>query len=140
MDVPVKLVENIAVSRGVILHSTMFKTIGHGKFFVVIGVSDDMVAGFFFVNSNINGHIQNKPELLAMQYPMKHSDYGFLKYDSFLSATEIMQVSCAKLAPSIKNGETTIKGYMRAEHLEELLEAARASKLFSKKEKQMFLY
>lgn len=140
MDVPVKLIENMGVARGVILHSTMFKTIGHGKFFIVVGVSENAVAGFFFVNSNINKFIQAKPEQLSMQYQIKHEDYAFLKHDSFVSATEIQQIQCKKLASSIKVGETTIIDHLREEHLNDLLEAARVSRLFCKIEKRMFLY
>lgn len=140
MDVPAKLIEGIGVSRGAILHSTMFRTIDHGKFFVVIGVSKDMVAGFFFINSEINKHLEKKPEQFAMQYPLRCGDYSFLKYDSFVSAIEIKQIPCGRISASIKSGETTIIDNLRKEHLDELLEAARNSKLFSKIEKRMFLY
>lgn len=140
MDIPAKFIEGIGVSRGVILHSTMFKSIDHGKFFVVIGVSKDMVAGFFFINSDINKHLENKPEQFAMQYPLRRGDYSFLKHDSFVSAIEIKQIPCGRIAAGIKGGETTIIDHLRKEHLDELLEAARSSRLFSKREKQMFLY
>lgn len=140
MDIPAKLIEDIGISRGVILHSTMFKTIDHGKFFVVIGVSKDKVAGFFFINSNINRHLEAKQEQLAMQYMLRCCDYDFLKHDSFVSAIEIKQIPCKRIAVSVKDGESTIIDHLRKEHLDELLEAARNSRLFSKKEKQMFLY
>lgn len=82
MDFPLELAENL-IERGVILHSDIFPDIDHGKFFVVIGVDEDFVAGFFFINSNINRAIWNKQEQLAMQYPMRKADYDFLRYDSF---------------------------------------------------------
>ena len=51
MDLPLELAENL-IERGVILHSDIFPDIDRGKFFVVIGVDEDFVAGFFFINSN----------------------------------------------------------------------------------------
>lgn len=86
MEIPKSLIES-KIDRGTILHSTMFENIDHGKFFVIVGVNADYVAGFFFINSNINIHIEDKQEQLDMQYPLRKADYDFLKYDSFLSAT-----------------------------------------------------
>ena len=130
MDLPANYIET-TISRGVILHSTMFADIDHGKFFVVIGVSEEEVAGFFFIN---------KPEQYAMQYPMRKCDYDFLCYDSFLCATRILKMPREKIAASIRDGVTTFIGNMIDEHLEELLESARDSRLFSKRDKQIFLY
>lgn len=70
MEIPDLLIES-KIDRGVILHSTMFENIDHGKFFVVVGINADYVAGFFFINSNINIHIKDKQEQLDMQYPLK---------------------------------------------------------------------
>ena len=139
MDLPANYIET-TISRGVILHSTMFADIDHGKFFVVIGVSEEEVAGFFFINSNINKSLENKPEQYAMQYPMRKCDYDFLCYDSFLCATRILKMPREKIAASIRDGVTTFIGNMIEEHLEELLESARHSRLFSKRDKQIFLY
>lgn len=120
--------------------SSMFEDIDHDKFFVIMGVSDDYIAGFFFINSNIHHSLFRKPDQLAMQYPMKHKDYSFLKYDSFLCATNILIKSRKDLAESMQKGETSIKGSLQQEHLEEILEMVRNSKLFSKIEKKRFFY
>lgn len=45
MEIPDLLIES-KIDRGVILHSTMFENIDHGKFFVVVGINADYVAGF----------------------------------------------------------------------------------------------
>ena len=139
MEVPRPLVET-RVTRGTILHSTMFENIDHGKFFVIVGVSEEHVAGFFFINSNINIHIEGKQEQLNMQYPLRKSDYGFLKYDSFLSATRIEKIPRSRIVDTIISGVTEIIGTMKREHMEELLERARNSILFSKRQVAQFLY
>lgn len=139
MEIPASIIEN-KIDRGVILHSTMFENIDHGKFFVIIGVSDDYIAGFFFINSNINIHIEGKQEQLDMQYPLRKTDYNFLKYDSFLSATRIEKIPRSKIAESISIGTTQIIGMMKQEHLNELLEKTRESILFSKHQIKQFLY
>lgn len=139
MEIPGSLIER-QIDRGTILHSTMFENIDHGKFFVIIGINKDYVAGFFFINSNINIHIEGKQEQLAMQYPMKKADYGFLKYDSFLSATRIEKIPRSKITETIIAGITEIIGTMKREHIDELLERARESILFSKQQVKQFLY
>lgn len=139
MEIPNSLIAT-QVERGTIMHSTMFKNIDHGKFFVIIGISEEYIAGFFFINSNINIHLENKPEQFAMQYPMRKKDYVFLHHDSFLCATEIELISRSDLVQTIRDGITTIKGKMKSEHITELLEKARESGLFSKIEQKKFLY
>ena len=139
MDIPTSLLEQ-RIDRGAILHSTMFENIDHGKFFVIIGISPEFVAGFFFINSNINKYIESKPKQFAMQYPMRKADYGFLRYDSFLSATNIEKIPRARLADTIASGITTFVGTMKEQHIKELLEKARTSELFSKVQTREFLY
>ncbi len=139
MELPLSMHEQ-AIQRGTILMSSMFEDIDHDKFFVIMGVSDDYIAGFFFINSNIHHSLFKKPDQLAMQYLMRHKDYSFLKYDSFLCATNILIKSRKDLAESLQKGETSIKGVLQQEHLEEILEMVRNSKLFSKIEKKRFFY
>lgn len=139
MEIPSSLIES-QIDRGTILHSTMFENIDHGKFFVIVGVNADYVAGFFFINSNVNIHIEGKQEQLNMQYPLKKEDYGFLRYDSFLSATRIEKIPRSKIVDTINIGITQIIGTMKQEHMDELLEKARESILFSKQQIKQFLY
>lgn len=139
MDIPSSLIE-FQLDRGCILHSTMFENIDHGKFFVIVGISQEYVAGFFFINSRVNIHIEGKQEQLNMQYPLRKKDYSFLHHDSFLCATKIEKIGRSKLAQTISDGTTTIIGNMKTEHMEELLEKARESRLFSRIQKKQFLY
>lgn len=60
--------------------------------------------------------------------------------DSFLCATKIEKIERSRLAETINSGITTIIGSMKEEHMEELLEKARESILFSKIQKKQFLY
>lgn len=46
MELPADLM-NVFVERGQILHSDIFENIDHPKFFVIVGVTDDEVAGFY---------------------------------------------------------------------------------------------
>lgn len=101
MDIPSSFIE-FQLDRGYILHSTMFENIDHGKFFVIVGISQEYVAGFFFINSRVN--------------------YSFLHHDSFLCATKIEKIERSRLAQTISDGTTTIIGNMKPEHMEELLE------------------
>lgn len=70
MDLPVQLLQQ-TIDRGSILLSDCFEDIDHSKFFVIIGVYEGMIAGFFFINSRIHPIIMSKQEQLAMQCPLR---------------------------------------------------------------------
>lgn len=137
MELPQKLTESV-IRRGTILHSTLFDNIDHGKFFVVIGVSQNRVVGFFFINSNIHPALRNRPEQLAMQYPMRRKDYPFLRYDSFLCATGFIKRPLKDLAQSLADSTSKVVGTMRESHMEELLQSVRRSRLFTPKDLRDF--
>lgn len=138
MDIPVSLIEG-NIGRGDILLSE-FDGIDHRKFFVVMGVSEENVCGFFFINSNIHPAIFNKQEQLNLQYPMLHRDYEFLKYDSFLCASSVIERKLIDIAEGIKEGTTSIIGKMKDEHVSDVLKMVRASKVISDRYKKMFFY
>lgn len=137
MNLPTELFEGL-IKRGAILHSTMFNDIDHGKFFVIIGVSKNLVVGFFFINTNIHKSLYGKKEQFALQYPLKHSDYTFLRYNSYLCATDIITRDRKYIAESIKSGKTQYIGELKQEHIEDVLDMVRNSKLFSKIEKETY--
>ena len=139
MELPAELLDTL-VYRGQILHSDIFEDIGHAKFFVVIGVSSDSVAGFFYINSEINGFINNKDEQLLMQYPLFQCDYSFLSHDSYICATNIVKLPKSIIVESIKSKRTKAVASLQPEHLDALLQKVRNSRLFSKKEKDEFFY
>lgn len=137
MELPESLV-SIVVKRGQILLSDIFEEIDHPKFFVIVGVTDDEVAGFFYINSDINRFINNKPEQLLMQYPLFSRDYSFLSHDSYINATNIIKLPKADIVESIISKKTKVIDELRAEHLDELLGKVRNSRLFSKIDKVRF--
>ncbi|MDE6544344.1 MAG: hypothetical protein K2K76_10320 [Muribaculaceae bacterium] len=139
MELPIQLLQQ-GIQRGSILLSDSFDDIDHAKFFAVIGVSQDAIAGFFFINSRIHSIIMAKPRQLAMQYQLKKSDYDFLRYDSFLGANELQIRPVAALIKSMQEGQTSIVGQLTDEDLILVLEACRNSSLFSEKEKLQFFY
>lgn len=138
MDVPISVIEE-CVGRGDVLLSE-FDGIDHRKFFVVMGVSEDKVCGFFFINSNIHPAIFNKQEQLNLQYPLLHRDYEFLKYDSFLCASSVIERKLSDITEGIKNGTTSIIGRLKEEHIVEVVEMVRASRVISDRHKKLFFY
>ena len=139
MELPIELYEK-EVRRGRIIHSYNFENIDHDKFFVIIGVTQDSIVGFFFINSNINKYIQDKPDMMAVQYPLLKRDYAFLKHDSFICATEIEEIKKSDILDGIKNHSVVFVDDLRQEHLDDVLTMVRESKLFDKKEKEMYFY
>lgn len=139
MQLPDSLYNSI-IKRGQILHSDNFVDIGHGKFFVIIGISEDTIVGYFFINSNINRFLMDKPEQMAVQYLMRKVDYNFLRYDSFLCANKILKLNKADIIAGLQDNSVTIIDEMKQEHLEEVLDMVRNSDLFKEIEKKMFFY
>ena len=139
MDLPLELLQS-GIERGSILLSDSFEDIDHAKFFAVIGIYKNLIAGFFFINSRIHPIISSKPELFAMQYQLRRKDYDFLRYDSFLGANELQTRSISSLANSMKDGQTYIVGKLTEYDLNSVLDACRTCDLFSPKEKMQFFY
>lgn len=139
MELPIQLLQ-LGIKRGSVLLSESFDDIDHAKFFAVIGVFDDKIAGFFFINSRIHPILMAKPQQYAMQYQLRKRDYDFLRYDSFLAANNLLTRSITDLAQSMHDGQTSIVGQLTDDDLSAVLAACRESDLFSTKEKMNFFY
>lgn len=136
MDIPVGAIAD-CIQRGDILLSE-FDGIDHRKFFVVMGVSEYKVCGFFFINSNIHPAIFNKQDQLNMQYPLSHKDYGFLKYDSFLCASSVIERKVADIAEGIQNKTTQVIGRMKKSHIADVMQMVHESKVISERHKRLY--
>ena len=139
MELPSELVK-ILVERGQILYSNIFANIDHPKFFVVVGVTDDEVAGFFYINSRINTNVNTKEEQLRLQFPISKDDYDFLSHDSYISATNVVTLPRDVIVRSMQSGQTLIKGKLLDNHMNDILNKVRSSRLFSKITKDRFFY
>lgn len=139
MELPQAL-KNRIIERGVILHYAGFRDIDHGKYFVVLGVFNDKIAGFSFINSNINQHIIKEQEQLELQYPMRPCDYPFLRHLSFLCASDIERYDVSELIRHYESGEVKVISNMKPEHLNEVIEMCKASRIISNADKKRFLY
>jgi hypothetical protein len=71
---------------------------------------------------------------------MLHRDYEFLKYDSFLCASTVIERRLTDISEGIKDGTTTIIGKMKENHVSDVLEMVRASRIISDRHKQMYFY
>lgn len=140
MQLPDKIIGDTIIQRGQILLSNIFESIDHEKFFLVIGVSEDEVTGFFYINSNINPLVNRKPEQVAMQYKILAKEYSFLSHDSYICATNVSRIPKAELVESIQCGRTRIIDTLKQAHLDELLQRVRRSRLFSAFIKRTFFY
>lgn len=139
MELPSELVK-ILVERGQILYSNIFVNIDHPKFFVVVGVTEDEVAGFFYINSRINTNVNTKEEQLRLQFPISKDDYDFLSHDSYISATNVVTLPRDVIVRSMQSGQTLIKGKLLDNHMNDILNKVRSSRLFSKITKDRFFY
>ena len=128
MELPASLLHQ-TIKRGTILLSDSFEDIDHAKFFAVMGVYEDTIAGFFFINSRIHPLVQSKPKQFAMQYQLRKRDYKFLRYDSFLGADDLLTRKVSDLVKSMQEGQTSIVGQLTADDLSAVLEACRKSNL-----------
>ena len=139
MELPSELVK-ILVERGQILYSNIFANIDHPKFFVVVGVTEEEVAGFFYINSRINTNVNTKEEQLRLQFPISKDDYDFLSHDFYISATNVVTLPRDVIVRSMQSGQTLIKGKLLDNHMNDILNKVRSSRLFSKITKDRFFY
>ena len=75
---------------------------------------------------------------LNPQYPLRHQDYPFLKYDSFLCASSVIERKLSDISDGIKEGTTEIIGKMKDEHITDVLDMVRSSIVISERHKKMF--
>lgn len=139
MDLPKELID-LTIDRGAIILSSIFSNIDHDKFFVIIGVDEENIAGFFFINSNINFKINNKPEQLDLQFEINNRDYSFLDHTSYICATEVMKISKNTLVESLQSGLSKKVGQLTTEDTDNILNKVRESKLFSNITKIKYFY
>ena len=137
MELPTSLVGSI-VTRGSIIHSNNIHGIDHGKFFVVVGISADSLVGFFFINSGINKYLHDKPSQLALQYPLKCSDYDFLSHDSYIGGASLVKYDRNTLTEQLESRVATLVGTLLDSDLENLLGLCRESRIYSIRDKKDF--
>lgn len=137
MELPMAILEQ-GLKRGTILHSSIFDSIDHGKFFAIIGENENKIVGAFFVNSKINDFIKTKPKLMQLQYCLSSKDYGFLNYDSYLCCSDLVKIDKETLLQSLSAGRSEIKGSLLKEDLKNILNNINNSKVFTELEKQKY--
>lgn len=79
--------------------------------FVVI-VCKDVQAMGFFINTEINSYIKNRPELLACQVVIKSLDHKCLNWNSYVDCCELFLFEDAELSvrnPIVKQTRDAIK-------------------------------
>jgi hypothetical protein len=88
--------------------------------FVVI-VCKDVQAMGFFINTEINSYIKNRPELLACQVLIQASDHKCLDWNSYVDCHELFRFEDAEL--SIRNpvAKQTREAIKNAVNISELL-------------------
>lgn len=137
MDLP-ELLKSEILKRGVIILADIFEDIDHPKYFAVMDVTAEHIVGFFFINSNIHHKIKEKQALLDLQYPLRKKDYDFLKYDSFLCATNIIERNKNEIQQSLEDKKSKVVGELQENHLNEILELVRNSRQFSQIDKRKY--
>lgn len=87
---------------------------------------------WFFLHQfgNQSAH-QYQTRTVADQYPLYAKDYNFLAHDSYICATNVVELPKADIVRSIENKHTKVVDTLKPEHLKVLLDKLRSSKLFS---------
>lgn len=128
-----------AVKRGDIYHRYFTTTKPpKNKFFVIVGEDAENYVGYFFINTDINPFIERHKEMFDMQMPIKCADYAFLDHQSYVAGHELSLLRKTDLIDELSTGTTKMKGRMKDDDMEMLLDAALRSPLFSQREKEYF--
>ena len=131
---------DISLKRGSILHSLeLFKdSVGHGKFFVIMGEDDKSYKGFFYINSRIHESLHRNEELLKLQYVIDKKDYPFLNYYSYINCSSLMEIPKQTLREGIKAGTITFIGQLLESDEDAILKSVRESDIYSAKQKKTY--
>ncbi len=130
----------MSVKRGDILHSYNLEDIGHGKFFVILNIVDDCVVGFFFINSIVNKHIEDKPGIMELQYILRPSEYRFLKHDSFVNGANLEEIPLSAIEEQLSNGTAALIDRLKMDDMKALMDVCRKSKLYTPRQKKRYFY
>lgn len=61
------------------------------KYNIIVGISDDrFYVATVFINSLVNTNAINSPDLVALQYEIKKDRYQFLKYNSYVDCSRLI--------------------------------------------------
>jgi hypothetical protein len=72
--------------------------------FLVILAEDDGDYLSFFINSEINQYIENKPALAKCQVLIKQEQHTFLKYDSYVACHELYPICQSDVLKDLLDG------------------------------------
>lgn len=108
------------------------------KFFVVMGIKDDKVIGYFFINSNINPCVSIDTEKVKLQLPVFPKDYPFLTHQSFIAGEVLSVLDKSVLENEIRNGRAKYKGKLKRQDLDLLLMIIFKSSLYDDRQKKFF--
>ena len=75
-----------------------------------------------------------------MQYPLLRRDYEFLKYNSFLCASSVIERRVEDISQGISNRTTQVIGRMKEEHIADVVQMVRESKVISERHKRLYFY
>lgn len=67
-------------------------------------------------------------------------DYEFLKYDSFLCASSVIERRLVDISEGIRNKTTQVIGHMKEEHITDVIKMVRESRVISERHKRLYFY
>lgn len=110
-----------------------FKEINHEKYFIVVGITKDVVSCCsVFINSNIPHFILNNATLLSLQVNIQGRKYDFLTHDSFVSCNSIQKYSISDLS------KCRYIGKIDNNDLENILVTILNSDVLTEKERELY--
>lgn len=105
------------------------------KMFVVVGVDEDYIYGGLLINSNPNRGEQAKNcDFLCEQHLIRHIDYEFLRYDSFIDCTQIKLIKKTEITKCL----SAQVGCLNSVDIDEVFALLRKTESLSTKEKKRF--
>jgi len=118
-----------------------FKNIDHKKYFIIVGMSADKIfICSVFINSNIPNAILKRQKLLNLQVPIKGAKYDFLRYDSFVSCNNYLNMQFSDIYNSINAGKCKYIGKIDNQDLENVKESLINSGLLTPKEMELYFH
>ena len=94
----------------------------------------------FVVNSRISDYLRKRPYLLACQVTLRAADYDWLRHDSYIDCSNVIEnLELATITSQMVNDTNCIKGELNADTCSQIVAAVQAAKTITRKHKRVIV-
>ncbi len=91
----------------------------------------------FVVNSRISDYLRKRPHLLACQVTLRAADYDWLRHDSYIDCSHVIEdIELPTIIDQMVNDTNCVKGELNADTCSQIVAVVQAAQTISRKHKE----